>query len=110
MGSSTPRADEVASAAPIAADEATAWPVLLAAARLAARCAASAQEQAFAATDGPDLRAVRADDPAAMIAWRPGTGWATCRPAERPEATLLDLYLPICSATDRKSTRLNSSH
>ena len=49
-----PRADEVASAAPIAADEATAWPVLLAAARLAARrpnCIAYSTYRARASRD-----------------------------------------------------------
>ena len=37
--------------------------------------------------------------PAASLVWQPGTGWQSCLPPNDAAGALLDLYLPICSAT-----------
>ncbi|MGE0445256.1 MAG: RibD family protein [Vicinamibacterales bacterium] len=34
-----------------------------------------------------------------FLAWQPGTGWTSQLPAEDPRAALVELYLPLCSAT-----------
>lgn len=51
------------------------------------------------ALDGAALRPVTGEVDAAVIEWRPGTGWHSRLSADSPESHLLDLYLPICSAT-----------
>ena len=40
-----------------------------------------------------------ADHPQAAIAWRPGAGWEALLPSDDIRQALLELYLPICSAT-----------
>jgi diaminohydroxyphosphoribosylaminopyrimidine deaminase/5-amino-6-(5-phosphoribosylamino)uracil reductase len=92
---------------PIAAGETLAdraWNVALAAARIAERLDEAGERAAFAIDDGTDaepgtLRAVPIGDASAAIAWHPGTGWRSCLPPEDASCALLDLYLPICSAT-----------
>ena len=37
--------------------------------------------------------------PDAAIVWQPGIGWQSCLSSDDPDHALLDLYLPICSAT-----------
>ena len=39
---------------------------------------------------------------AAMIAWNPDIGWEPALPEHDPRRALIDLYLPICSATKSK--------
>jgi riboflavin-specific deaminase-like protein len=51
------------------------------------------------ALDGSTLQPVAGNADDAMIEWRPGTGWHSRLPADSPQSHLLDLYLPICSAT-----------
>jgi diaminohydroxyphosphoribosylaminopyrimidine deaminase / 5-amino-6-(5-phosphoribosylamino)uracil reductase len=46
-----------------------------------------------------DLRAVAADDPSAVLRWDPAMGWESLLPADDPQRDVLELYLPICSAT-----------
>jgi riboflavin-specific deaminase-like protein len=81
-----------------------AWAIVLAAANEAERAAAFADAVAFAAafppeSDAAELRVVPAADCDAALAWRPGTGWEVLLPPEDPAHALIDLYLPICSAT-----------
>jgi diaminohydroxyphosphoribosylaminopyrimidine deaminase / 5-amino-6-(5-phosphoribosylamino)uracil reductase len=45
------------------------------------------------------MRQVRPEDPAAVLLWRPDSGWEPAVPATDPRRPVLDLYLPICSAT-----------
>lgn len=45
------------------------------------------------------LRRVPVGDSSALIQWRPGHGWVLVMPATDPRHALVDLYLPICSAT-----------
>jgi diaminohydroxyphosphoribosylaminopyrimidine deaminase / 5-amino-6-(5-phosphoribosylamino)uracil reductase len=51
-----------------------------------------------AAADGR-LEPVPDDAPGAVLAWRPGIGWGSRLAPGDPRETLLDLYLPVCSAT-----------
>jgi diaminohydroxyphosphoribosylaminopyrimidine deaminase / 5-amino-6-(5-phosphoribosylamino)uracil reductase len=74
------------------------WSVVVAAARLAEELARGNRAVSFAA-DGAGLREVAATDPDALIVWRPIGGWQMSRPCNDANHALIDLYLPICSAT-----------
>jgi diaminohydroxyphosphoribosylaminopyrimidine deaminase/5-amino-6-(5-phosphoribosylamino)uracil reductase len=80
-------------------DPDVAWRIVLAAARGAARAARAGECATFALATDTELRTVAADDPAAALAWRPGFGWQSVLPADALRRALIDLYLPICSAT-----------
>jgi diaminohydroxyphosphoribosylaminopyrimidine deaminase/5-amino-6-(5-phosphoribosylamino)uracil reductase len=72
-------------------------------ARAAAAHAASAEARADdppsdLALDGT-LRARCADCDDVALTWQAGTGWLLALDAGDPRAALLDLYLPVCSAT-----------
>jgi riboflavin-specific deaminase-like protein len=60
------------------------WNLLLAASQSAERMAHAGQSAA---------------EPDAIIAWRFDVGWENRLPPDDPRSALLDLYLPICSAT-----------
>ena len=81
-----------------------AWSLTLAAAGSAERLEEAGEVVAFAMDAGTDaepgpLRAVPVGHPSAAIVWQPGVGWRSCLPPEDASCALLDLYLPICSAT-----------
>jgi diaminohydroxyphosphoribosylaminopyrimidine deaminase/5-amino-6-(5-phosphoribosylamino)uracil reductase len=78
-----------------------AWRIVLAAARGAERVALGNQPAAFALAENAELRPMPAGHPDALIAWRPDpdAGWEPVLPADDPRHALIDLYLPICSAT-----------
>ncbi len=77
-----------------------AWTIVLAAARRAAELAAQDRPVSFAmAGAGDDLRPVAPGHPDALLVWEPGTGWMLALPSGDPRHALVDLYLPICSAT-----------
>lgn len=81
------------------------WNIVLAAARGAERLAQANQFAAFAlatTSNGAQWRPVSDGDPDALIAWRPGVGWEPALPADDPRRALIDLYLPICSATSSR--------
>lgn len=48
-----------------------------------------------------EVRVVAGDAPSAFLRSRPDGSWEAAAPAERPAATLLDLYLPLCRAEPR---------
>jgi riboflavin-specific deaminase-like protein len=75
-----------------------AWTIVLAAARHADRLADAHERTAFAITDAGQLRLAE-KDAHAVLAWHPGSGWALALRADDPRSALIDLYLPICSAT-----------
>jgi diaminohydroxyphosphoribosylaminopyrimidine deaminase/5-amino-6-(5-phosphoribosylamino)uracil reductase len=79
-----------------AVDEA--WELALAAAQLAEQVSAANRPAAFIADGGRLLRAGN-EDREAVVVWRPGTGWKTVLEPDDPRHPLLELYLPICSAT-----------
>jgi riboflavin-specific deaminase-like protein len=53
----------------------------------------------FAPDGDGRLRPTDPDDPEAAVAWQPGIGWIPVVLPDDPRHALLDLYLPICSAT-----------
>jgi len=53
----------------------------------------------YALTVTDELRAVAAHDPAAVLNWNPALGWESLLASDDPQRDLLELYLPICSAT-----------
>jgi diaminohydroxyphosphoribosylaminopyrimidine deaminase / 5-amino-6-(5-phosphoribosylamino)uracil reductase len=77
-----------------------AWSVVLAAAGEAERVGqASTHPAAFALADEAQLRPVPEGHRDAVIAWQPGLGWTPVLPVDDPRHALIDLYLPVCSAT-----------
>ena len=80
-----------------------AWTLTLAAAAHADRLSDAREPAAFALensdTGTSALRSVPVGHADALVAWQPGAGWQSCLPAHDPACALLDLYLPICSAT-----------
>jgi riboflavin-specific deaminase-like protein len=82
-----------------------AWAIVLAAANEAERAAELTCVAAYAAPATPPgdevplLRRVAVGDGDAAVEWRPGSGWELALPAGDPRHPLIDLYLPICSAT-----------
>lgn len=81
------------------AAEAWAWTLVLAAAGAADHCESTAEAVSFALGDGPALRSVPAGDPDVSLTWLPGRGWELRLPTDHPERSLIELYLPFCSAT-----------
>ena len=81
-----------------------AWAIVLAAANEAERAAELNHPIAFAATfppesDAAELRVAARDSREAVVCWHPGSGWEVLLPADDPAHAMVDLYLPICSAT-----------
>jgi riboflavin-specific deaminase-like protein len=76
-----------------------AWSIALAAADEAERAAGLNVPATFAPTAGGGLRPVSAGHQDAVVAWKPGFGWVPALPADDVRSALIDLYLPICSAT-----------
>jgi riboflavin-specific deaminase-like protein len=74
-----------------------AWRIVLAAAHAADRLSATAERTTF--TISHDARLVSVAEADAQLAWRPGLGWESLLPMNDPRQALVDLYLPICSAT-----------
>src|ERR1700682_1789084 len=81
------------------ADAEFAWAAGRAAGAPAERLSPTDQRAAFALGIDGQLRVVPANDPEALLAWRRGSGWETMLPAGDARRALIDLYLPICSAT-----------
>jgi diaminohydroxyphosphoribosylaminopyrimidine deaminase/5-amino-6-(5-phosphoribosylamino)uracil reductase len=75
------------------------WTLVQAAARAAERLAEATERVTFTLGVDGELRVVAADDPAALIAWRPARGWEALLPEHDARRAFIDLYLPICSAT-----------
>jgi diaminohydroxyphosphoribosylaminopyrimidine deaminase / 5-amino-6-(5-phosphoribosylamino)uracil reductase len=80
-----------------------AWNAVLAAAREADRLAGAGVPAVFAIGPDGQLEAVPDGDPAAILAWRPATGWAPVRPGHDAAHVVFDLYLPMCGATTAKA-------
>lgn len=58
-----------------------------------------ARECLFSLGSEGRLRPVDGNVRAAVVRWQPGLGWCSALPAEDPRRDLLDLYLPISSAS-----------
>jgi riboflavin-specific deaminase-like protein len=85
--------------APLDAD--AVWPLLLAAAAAAEELSSGGQCAAFTLDPQGKLMPVRTDAPDALLIWRPAGGWepTAAIAADADGRTMVDLYLPICSAT-----------
>ena len=77
----------------------TTWAAILSAAGAAEGLTETNESATFAVGGDARMLQVRPEDPAALLVWRPGSGWKTALPAADPRTPVLDLYLPICSAT-----------
>jgi riboflavin-specific deaminase-like protein len=82
-----------------ASTTAAAWRLVLAASATAAALDAEGRAMSFALDEDAGLRAVPADARETVLDWQPGIGWRSRLQAADPRSDLLDLYLPICSAT-----------
>jgi diaminohydroxyphosphoribosylaminopyrimidine deaminase / 5-amino-6-(5-phosphoribosylamino)uracil reductase len=80
-----------------ASDEA--WSIVLAASRLAESLTTARGDATFTAAPDGELRAVPADDDEAVLRWTREHGWQLLLAPDDPRHALIDLYLPICSAT-----------
>lgn len=78
---------------------AAAWGLVRALSDRAADAASADGHRAFAWREAGGLTLVSHDDATAVAAWHPGQGWRLTAHADPAVAALVDLYLPICSAT-----------
>ena len=79
-----------------------AWTLLRAAADRAEQLEREGAPRAFAADPDGGLHAVDANAADVALTWRPGAGWRSRLSPEDPRSELLNLYLPICSATSAR--------
>ena len=80
----------------------SAWSILRAAAALADRLEREDKGLVFGEDEAHGLRPLPADSADAVLAWCPGTGWESLLPPHDARSELLNLYLPICSATSAR--------
>jgi riboflavin-specific deaminase-like protein len=78
---------------------AEAWSLALAASRYTERMVQADRPAAYALDENGDLRRLPRGHGEALIAWRPDLGWEPLVPASDPRRALLELYLPVCSAS-----------
>lgn len=81
------------------ADPTGAWHLVRDAARAAEAAAQGGQAMGFAPDGSGILQPMPLGNPKAVLEWRPGHGWVLLLPPSDPRHALVDLYLPICSAT-----------
>jgi riboflavin-specific deaminase-like protein len=79
-----------------------AWEIIREANALAAELDRGDRPQAFGADADGTLAAVDIGAPDAAIVWHPGCGWTSRLTPDDPRSPLVDLYLPICSATSSR--------
>src|SRR4051812_44934134 len=79
-----------------------AWTIVLATSRAAESAAAAGATSTFAISPDGELLPVGADNPHAVVAWRQESGWEATLPVTDPRRALIDLYLPITSATSQR--------
>jgi riboflavin-specific deaminase-like protein len=79
-----------------------AWSLVMAAAGLAGTLTTAARPASFSVGDDLRLTPARPDDPSALLAWQPAHGWRLLLPFDHPQHALIDLYLPLCSATSTR--------
>jgi diaminohydroxyphosphoribosylaminopyrimidine deaminase/5-amino-6-(5-phosphoribosylamino)uracil reductase len=80
----------------------TAWNIVRGAAALAEPLLETGLPITFGLDLRTELRPVKPEDPEAVLAWSPGGGWRSLLPPDDARSELLNLYLPICSATSRR--------
>jgi riboflavin-specific deaminase-like protein len=77
-----------------------AWSLVKAAADLADALTTAGRAATFSVGDDLQVTPVPPDDPTAIVEWQAGRGWALLLPPDHPHYAFIDLYLPICSATE----------
>ena len=77
-----------------------AWSAVLDAAGHAEALARTRQPASLTIGAGGRLHVVEANHPDAVIAWRPHAGFEVALRPDDPRHAMIDLYLPICGATD----------
>ena len=80
----------------------SAWSILRAASTLAEGLEREGCLRVFGQDGHQGLRPLPVDHPGALLAWNPGTGWESRLPPHEERSELLNLYLPICSATSTR--------
>jgi riboflavin-specific deaminase-like protein len=80
----------------------TAWSILRAAAALAESLHKTGRPITFGLDVRSELHPVTPEDRDAVIAWSPTSGWRSLLTADDARSELLNLYLPICSATSSR--------
>jgi len=80
----------------------TAWSIVRGAAALAESLQETGRPITFGLDDQAELQHVKPDDPDAVLAWSPGNGWQSLLTTNDARSELLNLYLPICSATSSR--------
>lgn len=81
--------------------ELEAWTVAHAAAKAVGRLDLG-RPGCFALDESGQLYQVVAEDPAALLRWNPPFGWEALVESDSPQRDLLELYLPICSASPER--------
>jgi riboflavin-specific deaminase-like protein len=79
-----------------------AWSIVRGASALAESLHTSSRPITFGLDDRSELCPVTHEDPEAVLAWAPGKGWRSLLVASDARSELLNLYLPICSATSSR--------
>jgi diaminohydroxyphosphoribosylaminopyrimidine deaminase/5-amino-6-(5-phosphoribosylamino)uracil reductase len=78
--------------------EADAWTIAHAAAK-ATESLDVTRPARYALTKAGTLRETAPEDASAVLRWTPPIGWESLSPSSDPQRDLLELYLPICSAS-----------
>ena len=81
---------------------ATAWSIVRGAAALAEPLSKNGRPLTFSLDLHSELRQTKPEDPEAVLLWSPGAGWRSLLTPSDARAELLNLYLPICSATSSR--------
>jgi len=77
----------------------SAWRIIRAASALARTLGQPGRTEVFGRDNLGGLRPISADSPDAVLAWHPNTGWESRLPPGNQVSELVNLYLPMCSAT-----------
>ena len=80
----------------------SAWSLLRAARAMADELDTMGRHQLFGVEETDGLRLLPSDTSDAVLAWHPGVGWESHLPRDDRRSELLNLYLPICSATSTR--------
>ena len=80
----------------------SAWDILRAASTLAGALDRAGHAAVFGIDEQNGLRPVPADSADAVLAWQPGAGWESRLPPGDQHSELVNLYLPMCSATEAR--------
>jgi diaminohydroxyphosphoribosylaminopyrimidine deaminase / 5-amino-6-(5-phosphoribosylamino)uracil reductase len=81
---------------------ATAWDIVRGAAALAEPLHEAGRPRTFSFDRHSELQPTKPEDPDAVLSWSPGAAWRSLLAPNDARAELLNLYLPICSATSSR--------